>query len=244
MTVFHASTAPERPGLGDDDLHVWSARLDVTASQAMYCWSALDDQERSRAERLRLAEHRRRFVAARGLLRVTLAGYLALPPAEVRFRYAPGGRPELQTAGAPQGLRFNVTHSGEVALFAVTRVRAVGVDIECVRNTDVQIETIAAQFFSLGERELLCGLPVGARRRGMWRSWTRQEAYWKAHGDGLSRMLRGSSVSRGPSGETGPDDAWSILDLPLGSDYVGAVAVQGPAPRLRLLTYVRSKGPQ
>ena len=238
MTAFHAFTGTDHPPLGSEDVHVWCVRLDVSASESLSCWSALEEGERTRAERLRLAHHRRRFVVARGLLRVTLGGYLGLSPSALRFRYAPGGRPELSPAAARPRPRFNVTHSGEVALFAVTGGRAVGVDVECLRGTDVRIETVVSQFFPARERAILWGLPPAQRRRGMWRAWTRKEACWKARGSGLSSVLGAREAATGTS-----EEAWSILDLPLGAGYVGAVAVQCRAPRLRLLNPRCVEGP-
>src|SRR5688572_19966762 len=66
--------------------HVWSAWLDQPEERVVQLARVLSDDERRRATKLRFERHRRRFVAARGLLRLLLGQYLGLAPERLRFR--------------------------------------------------------------------------------------------------------------------------------------------------------------
>jgi 4'-phosphopantetheinyl transferase len=122
-----------------------------------------------------------------------------------------------------------------VALYAVARGREVGIDLEFIRR-DLEVEQIAERFFSRQEIATLRALPADLRRDAFFLCWTRKEAYIKARGEGLSLPLDQFDVSLIP-GEpaallsTRPDSdealRWSLQELPLGSGYVAALAVEG-----------------
>jgi phosphopantetheinyl transferase len=112
-------------------VHVW--RADLTAVE-----DRLEDllcaDERSRAARILPARKRVLWVRSRGLLRALLGRYLERDPRALRFELGAGGKPALAPAGpAPADLRFNLSHSGELALVAVTVEQEVGVDLERAR---------------------------------------------------------------------------------------------------------------
>jgi 4'-phosphopantetheinyl transferase len=158
----------------------------------------------------------------------------------MRFAYGPKGKPDLAPGSAVGGIRFNVAHAGGLALVAVTRGREVGVDLEQVR--DVDVEGIAERFFSAREVAALRRLPPAIRAEAFFRCWTRKEAYVKATGDGLSAGLEQFDVSllpgdpaamlahRGDPSEVG---RWSLRDLAPAPGYVGALAVEGRGYRAR-----------
>src|SRR5262249_58019127 len=104
-----------------------------------------------RAARFHFPRDRRRFTVARGVLREILSRYLGVPSAALKFRYSAYGKPALTDVVDNAGLRFNVSHSHEMALVAVTRGRAIGVDIEYL-GREIRGEEIAERFFSSRER--------------------------------------------------------------------------------------------
>lgn len=231
----------ETPILSDDDVHVWRASLDPPASVVERLERTLATDERERAGRFRFSRHRSHFIAARGMLRAILGLYLEAEPAALYFQYGPRGKPGLAGDGDDGTLRFNLSHSGELALYAVARGRELGIDVEQIRS-DRSDESIARRFFSPSEVEALLALPEGERRDAFFRCWTRKEAYIKARGDGLSLALDQFDVSLAP-GEpatllrTRQDAAdaarWSLRDLPAGPGYAAALAVEGKSWRLR-----------
>lgn len=224
--------APPNLTLPPDEAHVWRARLDVMAESFR---ESLQPDERERAERFYFAEHRRRFIARRRILRYILGRYLGQDPAELRFEYGPRGKPAL--SGRP--LYFNLSHSEEMALFAVTRHREVGVDIEHIQPR-INPAEIAKHSFSAAEKAELNSLPPDQQLIAFFNGWTRKEAYIKARGEGLALPLPEFDVSLGhPAAllatRDDPQEAarWTMIALDPGPGYAAALVVEGDGWRLR-----------
>lgn len=227
--------------LPDDEVHLWSVDLAAVASGEQRWQEVLSADERTRAARFRFARDRQYFTATRALLRTILAGYLASEPNELVLRYSEKDKPSLTSAGPGDRIEFNVSHSGERALLAVTRGRELGVDVEAIR-ADFDHEAIAQRFFSINERTQLSTLDISERCLAFFRCWTRKEAYIKATGTGLSLPLHQFDVSLRPGDQnallaTRPDDAeagrWSLREVPAGEGYLAALCVRGHDWRLR-----------
>jgi 4'-phosphopantetheinyl transferase len=226
---------PGRPPLPRRELHVWRSRLDHPRAALDALWDVLSADERARADRFRADADRDRFVAARGTLRALLGRYLDLRPGDVVFRYSAHGKPELARPAAGGGLRFNAAHSEGLALYAFALGRDVGVDVERVRPLD-DAGSLAGRLFSAAEAAALRVLPAPAREEAFFDCWTRKEAYVKALGGGLSLPLDAFTVAVGRGERTtlpGPRRSWTVVPLAPGDGYTGALAVPGPAPRLR-----------
>jgi 4'-phosphopantetheinyl transferase len=217
------------------EVHVWRAALDPAASCVEQLQRTLSADELHRAARFRFPRDRRRFIVGRGALRDILGRYLGVPPCALGFRYNAYGKPALADVTAEGGLCFNVSHSHELALFAVTCGREVGVDIEYLRQ-EIACETIAEHFFSARERASLLALPTEVKPQAFFNCWTRKEAYIKAHGEGLSLPLDQFDVSLAPgepaallATHSEPREAlrWSLQALTPGPGYVAALAVEG-----------------
>jgi 4'-phosphopantetheinyl transferase len=236
-------TSPEGPwhhppadlSLSSAQVHVWRVGLAPDASCVERLRCSLSADESQRAARFYFEPDRRRFIVARGALRDILGRYLGMAPSELSFCYSFYGKPALARVPGEEKLRFNVTHSHELALVAVTRDREVGVDLEYLRP-DIACEEIAERFFSARERAGLRALPAEVKHQAFFNCWTRKEAYIKAHGEGLSLPLDQFDVSLAP-GEpaallaTRHDhrDAqhWCLQALMPGPGYAAAVAVEG-----------------
>ena len=230
---------PPGPELGPDEVHVWRASLELPAATLEFLKATLSPGEQARGERRRLEKARRQYIASQGVLRDILGRYLGQGPGDVHFEYGEAGKPEL--AGGHE-LRFNLTHSHEMALCAVARGREVGVDVEFIRPRPL-LEQVARRFFADGEVRLLLALPESERVEAFYRCWTRKEAYMKAKGLGLRLPLGSFEVSlragepaallwvRDDPGEL---SRWSMASLDPGAGYIGAVVVQGSGWNLRL----------
>jgi 4'-phosphopantetheinyl transferase len=183
----------------------------VNVSQArlepLQTW--LSPDELSRSDTFRSAEDCRAFIAARGVLREILARYLDRLPQELRFGYGPRGKPFLKP---DTGLRFNLSHSGGVALYAVAINREVGIDIELVQPHS-EWEEIAQRQFLPHDVSRLRAMPADWRNRGFFELWTRGEAHLKAGGEGFF----GSSIS----------EQLFCMSLEVWPGYAAAVAAQG-----------------
>lgn len=232
---------PTHLSLGIDDVHVWRAALDrpPPAVQALYDLLSLD--ERERAAKFCFQSDREHFVVARGVLRSIICRYLLIAPDKVDFRYGLNGKPGLPESSGRPPLRFNVSHSHKLALFAFTRNREVGLDLEYMRE-DLADDGIADRFFSPREVSMLHELPASQRTRGFFNCWTRKEAYVKATGGGLSVPLDQFAVSLAPgepaallSTDHGSQELarWSLEELSPGAGYVAAIAIEGSDYNLR-----------
>ncbi|HVF42741.1 MAG TPA: 4'-phosphopantetheinyl transferase superfamily protein [Pyrinomonadaceae bacterium] len=231
---------PALPALGSDDVHVFRAPLDAPPAAVGAHFELLDAAERGRAARYVFQKDRDHFVVARATLRTILGRYLRLDPARLAFDYGPYGKPSLADAQNGQCLRFNVSHSRGLALYAVTLGREIGLDLEYMRD-DVDLESIADQFFSRREAAALRALPAHERVQGFFNCWTRKEAYIKARGEGLSHPLDQFDVALAPgepaallhTAADGREAArWSLRELSPGAGYAAAVAVEGRGLRL------------
>ena len=105
------------------------------------------------------------------------ARYLDLPPRELRFTQALHGKPEL--TGVCSSLRFNLSHSDDLMLLAVTHAREIGVDLEFMRE-DVPFETLADHYFDPEDAWDLRLLPEPQRAWKFYDLWTSTEARLKA----------------------------------------------------------------
>jgi len=218
--------------LPKDEVHVWQARVDAESLRESEILDALTEDERARAARFRFAKDRNQYIVGRSMMRALLGNYLGCPPPEIRFCYSPYGKPDL-AGGLQTDLRFNLSHSRELVLLAVTQWSAIGVDVEFIEPQVIN-ERVAEQFFSKDEVAALTALPVELRAMGFFSCWTRKEAFIKAKGEGLSMQLDKFDVSLQPGQparllavrpDAGELDQWSLQDLGLRDGYIGAVAV-------------------
>lgn len=230
----------EPPGhvfLANDDVHVWRATMDLPPPAVRLLEQTLAPEERMRAARFRWPIDRMHFVVRRGVLRALLGQYLRREPATLRFHYNRYGKPALAETfeGDAISITFSLSHSRGLALYAITRGRPIGIDLEYV-DTEVAYERIAEHLFSLREVDALRALPPQMRREAFFRCWTRKEAYLKARGVGLSLALSQFDVSVYPrrpaanfaTAEQSQDMAsWSLQDLTIEPDYVASLAREG-----------------
>lgn len=222
--------------LTDAAVHVWRASLNLSEFQLQNFWPTLTEDEQARAKRFHFPKDQNHYIAGRGMLRAILSRYLDRPPTQFRFDYSQYGKPTLTEVAGGEALRFNVSHSHGLALYAVTRNRDIGIDLELMR-ADFAGEEIAERFFSRPEFEKLRALPESAKCAAFFNCWTRKEAYIKARGEGLSMPLDQFDVSLSP-GEPAqllsvrgadPDEAlgWRMKALEVDPNYAAALVVRG-----------------
>ncbi len=172
--------------LAENDVHVWYCFCDdpvVVSQQARYR-ALLTPDEIARSERFAFAKDRHLFLVARALLRTTLSRYEAIDPAAWRFEWTAKGKPFLPSGSSTSSLKFNVSHSGQVAVCAIAIEHDVGVDVEAM--TGRADPRVASHFLSPNELAQLHDAEDAARRELFYRYWTLKESYAKALGMGLS----------------------------------------------------------
>lgn len=197
--------------------------LEPAAGRLEVLSALLSAEERDRAARFHFDKHRRYFTAARGILRELLGTYLGKPPSAIEFSYNPYGKP------AVEGIYFNLSHSDNRALYAVSRAREVGVDIERI-NPSFADEQIPEQYFSPAEVKVLRALPKERQIEAFFNCWTRKEAYVKARGLGLSLDLQSFDVTLVP-GEPAAflrgAGEWSIEAPEIAPGFAAAIVASG-----------------
>ncbi|MFJ8142972.1 4'-phosphopantetheinyl transferase family protein [Streptomyces sp. NPDC096013] len=215
------------PGL----VHVWRIPLAGPPADAALVAAArvLAAGERARAGRLRLAEDRRRWTAARVALRTVLSGYTGTEAARITLAYGRHGKPRL-AGRAPDGLRFSLSHSHDRALLAVCRGAPVGADLEhpAAGPADGRdLDDLAAAVLAPAELRAYLQLPAAGRRAALLRRWTGKEAVLKATGRGVTlSAARQLIVPEGTGTPRGLPGRWTLL-RPRPGDGYAAVCVLG-----------------
>jgi 4'-phosphopantetheinyl transferase len=232
---------PARLQVDPGSVHLWSIPLDPAEPWFPMWGESLSDEERQRAERFLHAHDRRRYTVAHAALRLLLARYTGVDIHALRFAAGPQGKPALAGAGAP-AISFNLSHSGELALVAVSTPARLGVDVEQLRPID-DAGTIARSFFAAAEEAALAAVPPADRDRAFLTCWTRKEAFIKALGGGLSIDLASFEVSFSrdhPAFLRIADAAlaaqsWRMIHLEPAAGYVGAAVTDAGVSEIRLL---------
>jgi 4'-phosphopantetheinyl transferase len=225
----------------ENHVDIWQIDIGGDADSIQERRLLLSTDELQRADRFHFDKHRRRFIKARAAMRQILGGYAGVTAKELTFSYGARGKPELSGAAESIGIKFNLSHSDDVAMLAVTRGLTVGIDIERI-NPEFATEEIAERFFAKGEIECLQALPIAERADSFFSCWTRKEAYIKALGDGLSVPLDSFEVAFGPGigaallqVKTDPREVsrWSMYDLETAQGFRAALVVEGRGHGLR-----------
>ncbi len=233
--------APDRLELQPHEVHIWRSRLNVAGPMATSLAGCLSADELDRASRFRSAKDSDRFIARRVIQRIILGRYLKLEPAQLRFRHNEQGKPELDPAMASEPLCFNTSHSNGLAVFAISRNRTVGIDVEQVDPTTGWLE-IAEHSFATREVDVLRKLPVSDRVAAFFSMWTCKEATMKAEGKGLSIPPDQVEVSLADDGSIallsidGNHDAaaaWSLRRFVPADGWLGAVCARGDGWQLQ-----------
>ena len=169
----------------------------------------------------------------RATLRVLLARYLDCAPGKIAFQYQAAGKPILDPSFTRSNLQFNLAHSDDLALIAVTGAGDIGIDVERIRDIPEAPELVE-RFFSAREADLFATLPPGTRAESFFNLWTRKEAWLKATGEGIAQLLPQVEVSFLPQeparllglpGVGLPLTRWTLKQLHPSPGFAAALAV-------------------
>jgi 4'-phosphopantetheinyl transferase len=216
------AACPLPPG----SLHIWRTHLDFSADSLSRYSEVLTDDERSRANRFVSSRERDRYTVSRATLRLLLGRYLQIPPDSVRIGEGPRGKPFVEGNKLESELKFNLSHSQELVVYAFARQREVGIDVEKIR-TDFASREVAQRYFSSQEIGELDALAPELYPAGFFRCWVRKEAYMKAHGLGFQMALDSFSVSlaqeHAPRLTASDSERWSMYSFEPFPEYTSAV---------------------
>jgi 4'-phosphopantetheinyl transferase len=226
---------PQSLVLSENNVHLWRANLDLPEAEIEELESLLSSDEQARADRFRFPQHRRRFIAARGILRQIIASYEDIKPnLPALFEYSPLGKPRLSVSLGDRDLQFNVSHSNELALYSFTRRDRIGIDLESEKLHSDVIQ-IAQRFFTTNEATYLAGLTEDLQIPAFLQIWTAKEAYLKATGEGIANSLnkveialdRDLEVSLVTIGDnTSVAENWLMTKIFAAENYLATLAVE------------------
>lgn len=241
------NSPPKFSTLCQNEIHLWLVSLVQPQQEIAKFWQTLNAEERQRADRLVMKQHRERFITAHGVLRQLLANYLSYPAHEIKFVSGPFGKIAIDPLIITNnGIKFNLSHANEYAMFAFLSDRDLGVDIEYMR-VNLEVEEIAQRFFSPTESVALMSLPKEERTQAFFNCWTRKEAFIKAIGRGLYYPLHEFDVDVKTIGETKvdlnirdqelQDKTWSLFSLETIAGYAAALVVEGELEQGKILKF-------
>lgn len=222
--------------LGPSDVHLRYAYPDLAAEElhSERLLSVLSGEERSRQRRFVFPADRHLYLVAHALVRVVLSSYTGVDPADWLFASNGYGKPEVAAPAEFRDLRFNLSHTTGLAVCAVTRGRAVGVDAECL-DRRVGSPGSLANYLSREEELRLGRLPASERAAAFLETWTLKEAYLKCVGVGLSMPLTAFAVQPDDRGGASVRFTPATLDDPariqfkrfgVGTGHIVATAVR------------------
>ncbi|MEX2178099.1 MAG: 4'-phosphopantetheinyl transferase superfamily protein [Gemmatimonadaceae bacterium] len=200
---------------------LWYARVGEHEAQLdLYSRDYLSEDEQRRQRRYRGRGAAERYVVTRSLVRGVLSERLGVPPREVPVNRTDTGKPVISG-----GVHFNVSHSGDLILLALSVERAIGVDVE--RRRDIaRVEALVRRWLSETERTAVVRLgAMGASPSDAFlRVWSLKEARLKALGVGIAGQSGADELLAGV--EVSPLDDLLASIATDGDDqgYVGAVA--------------------
>lgn len=209
-----------------DIVQIWQIPLEVSESALNQYFICLSPDEKSRANRFKFADDRRRYVVARGVLRHLLGREMGRSPHQITFTYGQYGKPALD------GIHFNLSHSGELALCVLGYQRKVGIDIERLKPIK-RLDGMMERCLSTAELAQIQSIPVSEQLESFLQRWTCKEAYLKAIGSGLTQSMQTVEVQLCPPQLVCvPHDCpqgWHLDIVSLPESYVGALVTAGQA---------------
>jgi 4'-phosphopantetheinyl transferase len=210
-------------------VQVWVVALDEASFDRRSWLYRLSPEEQARAQRFKFAADQRRYIIAHIALRDILARYLNVAAGDLRFVDGENGKPRLAEALGSRGIEFNLSHSHERALIAVTCELVVGIDIEFVKS-QFGFHEVAERFFTRREVSALRALPPMLQRQAFYKCWTSKEAFLKAKGTGLSGALDEVEIVSAYQDRVAIHASvpgWWLTELDPGDDYEGALVIEG-----------------
>jgi 4'-phosphopantetheinyl transferase len=235
------SSAPSELDLTRDEVHVWCVNFNVFERDIHALRLNLSKDENAKAESFYFYKDKKNYIGRHAILRRILGRYLSIAPNNINFSYSSHGKPSLCNYSNGDTIHFNLSHSKGLVLYAITRGREVGIDVERI-IPGIMDTQFSSYVFSQKELYGIQSLPSDLRMIALFQYWTRKEAFVKALGKGLSYDLKKIDVS-GAFGENNiishrNSDAhdgcrWSLRDIEVGSGYAASIVVKGYNWRLK-----------
>lgn len=193
---------PENVDVLADAVKIWMISVKKHRRYIPYLRKMLSEDEICRAFKYHFDSDRERYIIRRGMLRVILSHYLYEDAHKIMFAYNSFGKPEISESLNPYQIKFNLSHSGDFIVFAITSDQNVGIDVEYIRPID-DMTSIINRFFTSTEKMTFRTMPDSRKVEAFYKWWTQKEAVMKAIGTGISFGFEEFSVNIDPDKPAG-----------------------------------------
>ena len=230
---------PDTLNLYKDHIDVWLCDLKQLSGDINSFYSILSENERDRADKLKVDDKKQQYIITRGTLRQRLGLLTNIYPEVFEFNILEHGKPVLVNDARFSNITFNVSHSHDLALIAIAQKQNIGIDIEKINHESNHL-ALMTRFFSKAEQTEFQTIPDANKAKAFCACWTRKEAFIKAVGDGVSYGLDKFDVTvdtdkqapvinlHKPSEET-----WSAISLPVNDNYMACLVSDRDSLRVR-----------
>lgn len=184
----------EQKALLKDEIHIWYGCIKQSKNYLHVFKRMITDDEQKRAQEFYFPKDQSSFIVGRGMLRTILAHYLEIDPTNIQINYGKYGKPFLGSNRIMSDIQFNLSHSENMVVIAVSLGRNVGVDIEKIRNLS-DLDKLIATICSQREKDHFKQLTDVEKILSLFRCWTRKEAYLKAISTGMNKPMDQLTVS-------------------------------------------------
>ena len=220
---------PDTLSLSEDHIDVWLCDLKQLSGEINNFYSILSEDERERADKFKVEDKRQQYIITRGALRQRLGLVTNIKPEDFVFKILEHGKPVMANNYQCADITFNVSHSHDFALIAISQKHHLGIDVEKI-NHESKHDQLVTRFFSNAEQIEFQSIAKTNKARAFCACWTRKEAFIKAIGDGVSYGLDKFDVTVDPENNT-PEitlhnpsgDTWSAINLPINNDYMACL---------------------
>ncbi|MCJ7695392.1 MAG: 4'-phosphopantetheinyl transferase superfamily protein [Anaerolineaceae bacterium] len=218
-----------------DQVDIWTIPLVQSELVINSLYWLLSDEEKDKLIRFHFSQDRHRFIICHGAVRRILSNYVGVDQGQIKFDINQFGKPFIRNKLGALEIQFNLTHSEDRAVLALTPTRNIGVDIEFI-HPFTEYEKLAANYFSPEEKEDLESSEGPSKLNAFYKLWTRKEAFLKAIGKGLSFPLNDFSMLGKTSFEfqkvklswrSALAGYWYYIDLQIAEGYASSMVIEG-----------------
>ncbi len=221
--------SPDSLSLSSENIDVWLCDLKKLSDNTDEFYSILAEDELKRVEKLKIEGKKKQYIITKGSLRKYLGLLTEADPSVFKFKYLEYGKPVLEEPSRYVDISFNISHSNDIALIAISRKCDIGIDVEKI-NHEVDHQALVSRFFSKAEQSEFNHYSASSKAKAFYACWTRKEAFIKATGNGIAYGLDTFDVTVDP-GVKKPKitlhkpctRSWSALNLLINDDYMACM---------------------
>ncbi len=232
---FMDANNKQRLTLSRNEIHIWATNLKPFYSLMKDYTKILSPLEVERANNFKFVTHRNRYLLSRSILKMILGGYLSMDPGKIAFTTRPDGKLYIPPELNPALIKFNVSHSHDLAVYAIAVEQEIGIDVEYIRAI-AGLDSLVNNVLSKHEQKDFRTIPEHDKLETFFKYWAHKEAYLKTTGEGLAHDMRRIEFLQDSYGDLrlvhvdGKDidpSRWFVSKLMTREEYICALVAVG-----------------